>query len=59
MTDDLDDLRAALDAATPQPDPDKRTANLRLAEKNFENRQGLRDGPRLTSDRPGRGCSEE
>ena len=55
MTDDLDDLRAALDAATPQPDPDKRKANLRLAEKNFENLQGLRDGPRLTSDRPRKG----
>ena len=32
---DLSELRAALDAATPRPDPSLRAAHLRLAQENF------------------------
>ncbi len=52
MSDDLDDLKMAMDAATPDPDPDKKAAHLALAQKNFANLQGSRDEARLTSDRP-------
>jgi len=52
MSDDLDDLKLALDAATPAPDPEKKAAHLALAQKNFANLQGSRDEARLTSDRP-------
>ncbi len=51
MTDDLKDLRAALETATPAPDKDRRAVNLRLAQKNFERLQGLGAGLRPTSDR--------
>lgn len=46
--DDLSDLRAALDAATPRPDPAVRAAHLRLARDGFER---LREAPEA---RPGR-----
>ncbi len=52
MTDDLDDLRATLRNATPDPDPQKKADNLALAQKNFTALQGSRDGARHTSNRP-------
>ena len=52
MTDDLDDLKAAMRAATPEPDTDKKAAHLALAQKNFAALQESRDGARQTSDRP-------
>ena len=52
MTDDLDDLKAAMKAATPRPDPAVKAAHLALAEKNFADLQGSRDAARLNSDRP-------
>jgi Ca-activated chloride channel homolog len=51
MTDDLADLKAALQQATPDPDPARRAANLALAQKNFEKIQGSAEAPRPTSDR--------
>lgn len=48
MTDDLDDLRAMMDAATPRPDPARRAADLELAQKNFDAFQGSRDAARPT-----------
>ena len=55
MTDDLDDLKAAMAAATPAPDAASKAADLALAEKNFAALQESRDGARPTSDAPGRG----
>ena len=55
MSDDLDILKRAMDAATPVPDPDKKAAHLALAQKNFADLQGSRDGVRPTSDAPKRG----
>jgi Ca-activated chloride channel homolog len=55
MTDDLDDLKSALRAATPAPDASKKAAHLALAKKNFADHQGSRDEARLMSDRPSRG----
>lgn len=55
MTDDLDDLKRALDAATPAPDADKRADALAMAMKNFDALQESHAGARLTSDRPGWG----
>ncbi|GHF34494.1 vWA domain-containing protein [Seohaeicola zhoushanensis] len=55
MSDDLDDLKAAMKAATPAPDAAKKAAHLALAQKNFADLQGSRDEARLTSDRPGWG----
>lgn len=52
MTDDLDDLKAAMRAATPAPDPARRAAHIALAEKNFAARQGSQKSPRQTFDRP-------
>ncbi|MEM6482305.1 MAG: von Willebrand factor type A domain-containing protein [Pseudomonadota bacterium] len=52
MTDDLDRLKAALDAATPQHDPKRKAENLALARKNFAERQGSEDSVRQSSDRP-------
>ncbi|MEL7213022.1 MAG: VWA domain-containing protein [Pseudomonadota bacterium] len=40
MTDDLDDLRKAMKAATPAPDADAKAANIALAKKNFADLQG-------------------
>jgi len=55
MTDPLDDLKSALDAATPAPDTAKKAAHLALAQKNFADLQGSRDPARPMSDRPARG----
>lgn len=52
MTDDLDRMKAALEAATPAPDPARKAAHLALARKNFAARQGSADPSRPTSDRP-------
>ena len=35
MSDDLDELRHLMDAATPAPDPDRRRADIARAERNF------------------------
>lgn len=50
MNDELDDLKAALNAATPDPDPAAKAANLRLAQENFERAQDSGDHTRLTSE---------
>ncbi|MEO0773061.1 MAG: VWA domain-containing protein [Pseudomonadota bacterium] len=52
MSDEFDDLKNAMNTATPAPDAARKAANLAMAQKNFENLQGSRDGARLTSDRP-------
>ena len=39
MTDDLKNLRQALDASTPDPDANAKAQNLRLAQENFDRRQ--------------------
>ncbi|PUB10838.1 vWA domain-containing protein [Yoonia sediminilitoris] len=49
MNDDLDDLRAMMDSATPRPDAARRAENLALAQKNFDDLQGSRTAPRPTS----------
>lgn len=49
MTDDLDDLKSMMTAATPKPDADKRAEHIALAQKNFDDLQGSRDGARPTS----------
>ncbi len=49
MTDDLDDLKSALNRATPRPDPAARVAHLRLAQENFAALQGSRGAARQTS----------
>lgn len=56
MTDDLDDLKAALRAA-PSPDPAAKAAALQLAMENFDRLQGSTDPARLMDNRPedGRG----
>ncbi len=48
MADELDDLKAAFDAATPAPDEARKRENIALAEKNFADLQGSRDAARLT-----------
>ncbi len=55
MSDDLDDLKAAMNAATPAPDAGKKAEHLALARKNFADLQESRDGVRQTSDRPEKG----
>jgi len=52
MTDPLDELKRAMDRATPMPDPARRAANLARAEEIFERAQGLAAAPRPTHDRP-------
>ena len=52
MTDPLDELKRAMDRATPTPDPARRAANLARAEETFERAQGLAAAPRPTHDRP-------
>ena len=52
MSDDLDDLKAALRAAPPAPEPSKKEADLALAMKNFDDVQGSRSDARPTSDTP-------
>ena len=51
MSDELDDLKAAFDAATPAADPARKIANLRVAEENFASAQGSSDETRLPSKR--------
>ncbi len=48
MTDDLDDLKALMDAATPAPDARRRADNLAMAQKNFSRAQGSGNGARPT-----------
>ncbi|WP_371225020.1 vWA domain-containing protein [Roseovarius sp. 2305UL8-3] len=57
MTDELDDLKAAMKAATPAPDAAKKAADIALARKNFADLQESRDGTRLTSEHPKTGWS--
>ncbi len=52
MTDPLDELKRAIDRATPKPDPDRRAANLSRARDMFERAQGMAAAPRPTRDRP-------
>ncbi len=52
MTDPLDELKHAMDRATPMPDPARRAANLARAQELFERAQGLAAAPRPTHDRP-------
>lgn len=52
MTDDLDDLKSALNAATPKPDAGKKAVHLALARKNFAEHQERGADARPTSDRP-------
>ncbi|MEL6960780.1 MAG: VWA domain-containing protein [Pseudomonadota bacterium] len=47
--DDLSDLKSSLDAATPEPDAQKRAENLALASKNFAALQGSSAPTRPTS----------
>ena len=51
MSDEFDDLKAAMTAATPEPDAARRAANLALAEENFARTQGLPDQRRPMSER--------
>ncbi|MGJ8556374.1 MAG: vWA domain-containing protein [Sulfitobacter geojensis] len=55
MSDDLDELKSLLYAATPGPDSKTKADNIALAQKNFADLQGSRDAARLTSDRPKKG----
>lgn len=52
MSDDLDDLKAALRAAPPAPEPSKKEADLTLAMKNFDDFQGSLSDARPTSEAP-------
>lgn len=49
MTDPLDDLKSALNNATPAPDADAKARNIALATKNFADLQGSRQQARPTS----------
>ncbi|WP_170372020.1 vWA domain-containing protein [Ruegeria arenilitoris] len=46
MSDELDDLKTLMDAATPAADEKRRAVNLELARKNFADLQGSRPGTR-------------
>ena len=50
MSDDLDDLKAAMTSATPAPDAARRAENLALARQNFETLQGSAKPLRPTSE---------
>lgn len=52
MSDDLNDLKNMMNAATPRADAARRAENIALAQKNFETLQGSRDDARPTSNRP-------
>lgn len=52
MSDDLDDLKAALRAAPPAPEPSKKQVDLTLAMKNFDDFQGSLSDARPTSEAP-------
>jgi Ca-activated chloride channel family protein len=49
MTDDLNDLKAMMDKATPRPDVARRAENLALAQKNFGALQGSPQAARPTA----------
>lgn len=49
MSNDLDDLKAMMDQATPKPDGMRRVDNLALAQKNFDALQGSAKPERQTS----------
>ncbi|PJI85199.1 Ca-activated chloride channel family protein [Yoonia maricola] len=49
MTDDLNDLKAIMDQATPSPDTARRAENIALAQKNFNDLQGSRQDVRPTA----------
>ena len=51
MTDELDDLKAAMKAATPSADPARRAANLAAAQEIFTRSQGSAAEPRPTVER--------
>lgn len=51
MSDDLDDLKAAMRAATPAPQAAIKAADIVLARKNFVEHQGMEDRARQTSER--------
>ncbi|MDU8943678.1 vWA domain-containing protein [Ovoidimarina sediminis] len=53
MSDELDRLARAMDAATPEPDAEARKAALRLAQENFDRHQETSTGARPTSERAG------
>ncbi len=55
MSDEFEDLKAAMRAATPTPDRGKKAADLTLAQKNFADLQGSQDEARPTSTRAGHG----
>jgi Ca-activated chloride channel family protein len=46
---ELDDLKSAMNAASPRPDAQRRLENIALATKNFADLQGSRDAARHTS----------
>ena len=48
MTDELDDLKAAMDAAMPEPDAARKRETLAQAQKNFARRQGSQIPARQT-----------
>ncbi len=52
MTDPLDELKCAINDATPAPDPARRAAILARAQETFERAQGMATAPRPTRDRP-------
>lgn len=52
MTDDLDRLKAALMAQTPEPNPDAKARAIAHAEKTFAARQGMADAARPNDNRP-------
>ena len=52
MSDDLDDLKAAMKAATPAPDAATKAAHLALAQENFARLQGSLAVSRPTPNRP-------
>lgn len=49
MNDDLNDLKATMDKATPRPNAARRAENIALAQKNFADLQGSHDGLRPTA----------
>ena len=52
MSDDLDDLKAAMRAATPAPDAARKAEDIALAQKNFATLQESREAVRQNSERP-------
>ncbi|MGI9391855.1 MAG: vWA domain-containing protein [Boseongicola sp.] len=51
MSDEFDDLKRAMDTATPDADAARKAENLRLAEDNFARLQGSMDAARHSSER--------